>query len=83
MFDKETPETKWHKSIASTKSLQHQVAVTPCPACGQQTLKLSTYTKSKQEWGAAVTCTNCNFSGEVNSTGFTYNRVDSKGKAKE
>jgi len=83
MFDKKTPEQKFTESVNSTKSLRQLIEQTPCPACKQKTLKLSTYTKSKQDWGAAVACQNCNLTGEVNSTGFSYVKVEGKGKARQ
>jgi len=84
MFNKKrAPEDKFIESIQSTQSLRALIERTHCPACKQQTLKLAKYVTSTKEWGADVTCTNCNFGGEVNSTGFTFSRVDSKGKAKE
>jgi len=80
IFDK-SPEQKFSESIVSTKSLRALVEATDCPACKQKTLQLATYTKSQQAWGAAVVCSNCNCTGEVNSTGFSFSKVDSKGKA--
>ena len=84
MFNKTiNPQQTFTDSILVTRALRETVDTTRCPACKQATLKLSTYTSTSKDWGAAVICGNCNFKGEVNSTGFTFSKVDSKGKAKE
>ena len=68
-------------SIESTKSLRLVIEATACPACQQKTLKLNKYTTGTEGWEADVVCGNCRFSGTVNSHGFQFSKVDSKGKA--
>jgi len=54
-----------------------------CPTCGQNGLKLKSFVRNPLGWSADVDCSNCNFSGVVNSEGFDFVGVDSKGKARD
>ncbi len=84
MFDrKPKPEQAFTANIASAKTMRTLIEQTLCPACNQQTLTLSRYTTGEKGWEADVKCDNCNFKGTVNSTGFQFSRIDSKGKARE
>ena len=80
MFNKPKPEQSFTDSIALAKSMRALIESTMCPACKQNMLKLSQYTIGK-EWGATFICDNCFFNGEVNSTGFDFRKIDSKGRA--
>jgi len=57
----------------------------PCPACGQKgnSLQLEKFVRNPKGWDAEVSCSNCNFHGVVNSEGFDFKEVNSKGKARE
>ena len=84
------PETVFTESIQLTVSMKAQVASTPCPSCQQKTLELvrtekGSYTLLKKtgSFEVEVRCSNCNFHGISNSTGFQFMKVNSKGKARE
>jgi len=82
MFNKQPlPEQSFTESIKNVNTLKANIENTRCPTCTQVTLRLGTYTRTPQEWGATVSCSNCDFSGEVNSTGFNFVKINSKGKA--
>lgn len=81
MFKQFKPEQTFINSIDDTVTLRRVIEQTHCPGCGQSTLKLGTYTRTPKEWGATVSCSNCSLTGEVNNTGFNFNKVDGKGRA--
>jgi len=71
---------------ASIEEVNHFKALinnTSCVACNQKTLQLNRFVHAVKGWDAEVSCTNCNFNGVVNSTGFDFKQVSSKGKARE
>jgi len=77
------PTVKFAESIEQTRVMQATIAETLCPACKQKQLKLTKHVAGAKGWETVVACENCNFAGVVNSTGFSFDRVNSKGKARE
>lgn len=59
------------------------VSKMPCVACTHETLTLQNFNKGPRGWEAIVECSNCNFKGVFNSTGFDVKSINSKGKARE
>jgi len=57
----------------------------PCPGCGQKehSLELQKFVRNPKGWDAEVSCGNCNFHGIINSEGFDFKQISSKGKARE
>jgi len=83
MFIKKKPEETFIDGIHSAKSMRQVVEGNACPACKQTTLVLEQYVTGPKGWEATVHCSNCFFKGVVNSTGFQFSKVDSKGKARD
>ena len=74
-------ETTFTESIVEVNHFKALVKATPCTACTQRTLQLTQFVRNPKGWAARVNCTNCNLTGIVNSEGFDFNQVSSKGKA--
>jgi len=55
----------------------------PCPSCGKNGLLLESFVRNPIGWSAEVKCDNCNFVGTVNSEGFDFGELASKGKARD
>ena len=55
----------------------------PCPTCGKNGLLLKSFVRNPVGWSAEVSCDNCNFEGIVNSEGFDFVGLASKGKARD
>jgi len=70
-------------TLAEAKRFKELISHQPCTACGQNGLKLADFIRGPKGWDATVICDNCNFNGVVNSTGFNFRRINSKGKAKD
>jgi transposase-like protein len=83
MFKKKVPEQTFVDSVAAAKSMRMVIEGNACPACKQTTLALGKYVVGPTGWEAEVSCTNCFFSGVVNSTGFQFVKIDSRGRARE
>jgi transcription elongation factor Elf1 len=69
--------------VRETSEVKQLVRGTSCPSCEKATLELETLVHTKDGWDAEISCGNCNFRGVVNVKGFTFQRLNSKGKAKE
>jgi hypothetical protein len=82
-FNKPKPEQSFVDNVLATRSMRIVIEGNRCPACTQQTLKLTTYITGPKGWEATVACENCNFTGVANQMGFDFKRVNSKGKARE
>lgn len=84
MFKKKSnPQASFLLSVAESARLRQTVETTPCPACKQQTLTLGKYENGAKGWEAEVSCSNCFFKGVVNSFGFQFSKIDSRGRARE
>ena len=70
-------------TLAEANHFKELVSKQPCVSCGQNGLQLEKFVRNPQGWDAEVSCTNCNFRGVVNSEGFDFKRINSKGKARE
>jgi hypothetical protein len=70
-------------TLAEAQHFKDLVSHQKCTACGQNGLKLEDLVRGPQGWDATVSCDNCNFNGVINSTGFNFKRINSKGKARE
>jgi hypothetical protein len=75
------PQQTFTKSIMLTNSMKALVSNTSCPACQQRTLNLVRTEQGTKAFETQVNCTNCNFNGISNSTGFQFTNINSKGKA--
>jgi hypothetical protein len=74
-------EATFTETIAEVNHFKSLISQTPCSACTQKQLQLSKFVRNPQGWACEVKCLNCNFMGVVNSEGFDFNQVSSKGKA--
>jgi len=70
-------------TLAEAKHFKDLIGKQPCTACGQNGLVLDKFVRNPRGWDAEVSCGNCNFHGVVNSEGFDFKQVGSKGKARE
>jgi hypothetical protein len=77
-FHKTKPS--FDKTVAEINRFKEHVQLLACPACTQKTLKVDKLEVSKL-WTADISCTNCDFKGAVNTSGFSFIGVSSKGKA--
>jgi hypothetical protein len=68
-------------TLAEVKQFKDLMAKQPCTACGQNGLVLGSFKRSPLGWEAEVSCDNCYFRGVVNSEGFDFKRINSKGQA--
>jgi len=59
------------------------IAKQKCPRCSKNGLLMKTFSRNPIGWSTEVECDNCNFEGVVNSEGFDFSGVDSKGKARD
>ena len=84
-FQRRRHEQAFLESLRETESFKKLIRQQPCPACGVkgQTLLLAKFVRNPAGWDAEVTCSNCNFTGVVNSLGFELKQLNSKGKARE
>jgi hypothetical protein len=71
------------ESLTEVTNFKILLAKQPCVACGQNGLQLDHFSRCPIGWQADVHCDNCNFRGVVNSEGFDFKEVSSKGKARE
>jgi hypothetical protein len=70
-------------TLAEAKQFKDLIGKQSCTACGQNKLVLGSFKRNPVGWEAEVSCGNCNFRGVVNSEGFEFKGVSSKGKARE
>jgi hypothetical protein len=70
-------------TLAEAHDFKELVSHQHCLACGQNGLVLEKFVRTGTGWDAQVSCNNCNFHGVVNSEGYDFKQVNSKGKARE
>jgi hypothetical protein len=72
-------------TLEEAQKFKELVGKQPCMACGQNGLKLDKFERNVKGWEAEVSCghENCNFHGFINIEGFTFDRMSSKGKARD
>jgi len=70
-------------TLAEAKQFKELISHQKCTACGQNGLVLEHFVRTPNGWDAEVSCGNCNFHGVVNSEGFDFKQINSKGKARE
>lgn len=58
------------------------VAQQKCPACEGNGLRLEEFVRTPDGWDAEVSHSNCDFHGIINSSGFDFKQIHSKGKAR-
>lgn len=80
LFRPRNEKVRFDGAAKAINAFKNHVQGIACPACTQKTLKVDKLEVSKL-WTADVCCTNCDFKGTVNSTGFSFTGVSSKGKA--
>ena len=71
------------KTLKEAKEFKELIGKQRCTACGQNGLVLEHFVRTPKGWDAEVSCGNCNFHGVVNSEGFDFKQVSSKGKARD
>jgi hypothetical protein len=70
-------------SLKEVTQFKYLLGHQACVACGQNGLKLDHFVRNPKGWDAEVHCDNCNFRGVINSEGFDFKEVSSKGKARD
>lgn len=73
-------------TLATLEEIEHFKALVKdqkCLGCNQLTLQLERYVRNPHGWDAEISCTNCKCHGVVNSEGFSFERIHSKGKARK
>jgi len=72
-------------TLSEVESFKALIKKQPCPACGQsgKSLLLDKFVRNPKGWDAEVSCSNCTFHGIINSEGFDFKQISSKGKARE
>lgn len=70
-------------TCAEVALFKQLVSKQPCTACGQNGLILDKFVRNPRGWDAEVSCGNCNFHAVINSEGFDFKEVSSRGKARE
>jgi len=70
-------------TLEEVKSFKDLIGHQHCTACGQNGLILNHFVRNPKGWDVEVSCGNCNFHGVVNSEGFDFKQINSKGKARE
>lgn len=68
-------------TLEEAKHFKDLIAKQHCTACGQNGLVLGHFVRNPKGWETEVSCGNCNFHGVVNSEGFDFQKIGSKGKA--
>lgn len=68
-------------TLDEVEQFKRLVEAKQCLACGNHTLRLEQFQRSPSGWEAAVSCKNCYSRGLVNSEGFTFEKLHSKGRA--
>jgi len=82
-FRRRNHEPTYLATLQEVESFKALVASQKCLSCGQSTLELRKFVRNPQGWDAEVACTNCNCMGIINSEGYSFVELHSKGKARE
>ena len=70
-------------TLKEAQKFKELVGKQPCTACGHNGLVLEKFVRNPKGWDAEVSCGNCTFHGVINSEGFDFKQISSKGKARE
>ena len=82
-FKRRKHEETLLKTLEEAQKFKELVGKQPCMACGQNGLVLEKFVRNPKGWDAEVSCGNCTFHGVINSEGFDFKQISSKGKARE
>lgn len=80
-FKRRHAEPTFTATLTEIDSFKQLVKQSPCPACGQHTVKVVMFGRGPDGWEASVHCRNCLMKGIVNSTGFKFENLEKDGKA--
>jgi hypothetical protein len=79
-FKRRHAEPTFTATLGEIDSFKHLVMTSPCPGCGQKTVKVGMFGRGPDGWEASVSCRNCDMKGIVNSTGFKFEKLEKDGK---
>jgi len=84
-FKRRKHEATFLNTLREVEHFKALIKAQACPACGQKekSLLLDKFVRNPRGWDAEVSCSNCTFLGIVNSEGFDFKQISSKGKARE
>jgi len=80
-FKRRKHEETLLSTLEEAKQFKELINKQRCTACGQNGLVLDSFVRNPKGWDAEVSCGNCNFHAVINSEGFDFKRINSKGKA--